>query len=598
MLHRGTLYLLILVLAVLASPTVTPAAAVGYTYVVDDDLSQNCAKPGAPDYHTITDALLTVNPGDTIRVCEGDYTENTLDINVSVTITGPGATPADDGVATVHHGGGYSAMVDINADGVTLEGLDLDAAAPPGWSGWTNGIVSVGDYVTIQDNEIHNATNWAVQAGGSPATTDVNILRNNIHDNIAGVACMTCDNSGLWGNTVDGGNVPVAFIGGQGTVAGNVVTNGSVQAFGDDMLVQNNQISAGTADWGLYVEGNPVTVTNNSLSGATDYGINVSPGSASSTFATITRNTFTQTDRGIYFFDSDPADTLTVTATIGGSPSEANTFVDSGGVLGDDKYLVEMDGLTANVNAEHNNWGLCTAGQIEQEIYHQVDDPALGLVDFEPFIEPSGCAAPTPTSTPTPTATPSPTPTPTATATLTPTPTRAVSIAAHSWANFAWTGDTSAQEVVDCFDEDSIAVMYRLDAETQLFQRWIRDRQELSTMGEVQRYDVLLALNASEEPATCDMADPSPVSPRTLTIPANSWANFAWTGDTSAQGVADCFGEGKIAVMYRLDAETQVFERWIRGRDELATMGDVARFDALLALNASDQPAICEMPGG
>jgi hypothetical protein len=116
-------------------------------------------------------------------------------------------------------------------------------------------------------------------------------------------------------------------------------------------------------------------------------------------------------------------------------------------------------------------------------------------------------------------------------------------------------------------------------------------------MGDVAQFDVLLALNASEQAATCEMPDPSPVSPRTLTIPAASWANFAWTGDTSAQDVADCFDEGKIAVMYRLDADTQQFDRWIRGREELSTMGDVAQFDALLALNASDEPATCQMPG-
>ena len=85
---------------------------------------------------------------------------------------------------------------------------------------------------------------------------------------------------------------------------------------------------------------------------------------------------------------------------------------------------------------------------------------------------------------------------------------------------------------------------------------------------------------------------------RTVTIPARSWANFAWTGDSSPQDIADCFDEGRIAVIYRLDAETQVFEAWFRGAETLSTMDDVARFDALLALNSSDQPATCEMPGG
>jgi hypothetical protein len=116
-------------------------------------------------------------------------------------------------------------------------------------------------------------------------------------------------------------------------------------------------------------------------------------------------------------------------------------------------------------------------------------------------------------------------------------------------------------------------------------------------MGDVSRFDALLALNASDQAATCEMPDPSPVPSRTLSIPAGSWADFAWTGDSSAQEVADCFGEGNIAVMYRLDAATGIFQRWVRGSAALSDMGDVAQFDALLALNASDQAATCQMPG-
>jgi hypothetical protein len=187
-------------------------------------------------------------------------------------------------------------------------------------------------------------------------------------------------------------------------------------------------------------------------------------------------------------------------------------------------------------------------------------------------------------------ATPVPSPTPTAT--------QPVSIPAHSWANFAWTGESmSAEEVANCYNDENIAVMYRLDAETQVFERWIRGREELSTMGDVAQFDVLLALNASDEAASCDMADPSPVAPRALTIPAHGWANFAWTGESiSAEEVANCYNDESVAVMYHLDAETQVFERWIRGREELSTMDDVAQFDVLLALNASDEAATCQMP--
>ncbi|KPJ48554.1 MAG: hypothetical protein AMJ38_05080 [Dehalococcoidia bacterium DG_22] len=169
-----------------------------------------------------------------------------------------------------------------------------------------------------------------------------------------------------------------------------------------------------------------------------------------------------------------------------------------------------------------------------------------------------------------------------------------------SWANFAWTGDTvSPEEVAHCYNDQKIAAMYRLDPETQKFERWFLSHDGLTTMGDVAPFDVLLALNASDEPATCMMPDLSPVAPQTFTIPAHSWGNFAWTGDTvSPEEVAHCANDQKIAAMYRLDAETQEFERWFLSHDELTTMGDVAPFDVLLALNTSDQPATCTMNGG
>jgi len=92
---------------------------------------------------------------------------------------------------------------------------------------------------------------------------------------------------------------------------------------------------------------------------------------------------------------------------------------------------------------------------------------------------------------------------------------------------------------------------------------------------------------------------PTPTPMGEATIPAHSWANFAWTGDTaSPEEVAHCYNDQKIAAMYRLDPETQEFERWFLSHDELTTMGDVAPFDVLLALNTSRQPATCTMNGG
>jgi len=134
--------------------------------------------------------------------------------------------------------------------------------------------------------------------------------------------------------------------------------------------------------------------------------------------------------------------------------------------------------------------------------------------------------------------------------------------------------------------------MYRLDTATGTFQRWVRGREDLSNMTDVLRFDALLALNAGAQPATCVM--PDDVVPYTLTIPAGRWANFAWLAFSFPAEVApQACSEGSIAVIYRLDAATQTFQRWVRGRPELSNMTDIQPYDALLALNASGQPSTC-----
>jgi hypothetical protein len=575
MLRRGAFYLLIAALALMACPTVTPpVAAVGGTLVVDVD-NPSCTG-GPPDSATITGALASATGGETIRVCEGDYTEDTLTINVSVTITGPGATPEDDGVATVHHGtGGASAMVDINANGVIFEGLDLDATPPPAWPFQTSGIVGDGNDVTIQDNEIHDATSSAVSMGGVTFPTNVNILRNNVHDNGGGIGCM-CDDSGLWSNTVDGaGGNALALEGNRGTIGGNEVTNGTVSVMGNDMVVQNNQISAGTASSTIYVSGNSVTVTNNNLSDADYYGIDATTQSALSTSVTITRNTFTQIRVPIQLSDWDPNDAFGLTATIGGSPSEANTFVDSGDSLGDLSYLVEMDGPTANVNAEYNNWGLCTAAEIEQEIYHQVDDPAQGLVDFEPFIAPDSCAAPTPSPTP------SPSPTPPAG------PTRTL-VWGPGWQNATWSGASTPEEAFACA-AGNYAAAYRLVGGG--WERHFPDRPEISNMGPLEPYDAFLILITGD--VTCEMpvADP-PGTERTLDWGVG-WQNDGWTDPdgTPPQNAFAC-AAGSYAAAYRLVSGG--WERYFPDRPDISNMGLLNRYDAFLILVTA--PVSCTMP--
>jgi hypothetical protein len=471
-------------------------------------------------------------------------------------------------------------MFFVQAEHVVIQGLDLDAT-PAHPADASTGILIQRDSATIQNNEIRNATGAAVATSHAAAPSFVQVLGNNIHDSAAGVTCR-CSFSAFSGNTVNGGSPALAMLSEQSVITSNVVVDGTVAAYGDDLQVSNNQITGTTVDPLIHVMGNRIGVTENSLSDTTGYGIQAETFTGGiSTDVTIALNTFTRVDKAIRLYDDDPTDSFPLTATIGGSASEANTFIDSGGSLGDSSYLVQMDGAIFDVNAEYNNWGLCTAAEIEQEIHDKADDPSLGRVIYEPFIAPSSCSS---TPTPTPTATPTPTPTPG--------PTRTVTIPPGSWANFAWTGASSPQTVADCFGTGNVAVMYRLDAASGAFQRWIRDRADLSNMGEVMRFDALLALNASAQPATCTM--PDDVAPYTLTIPAGRWANFAWLAFSfPADVLSDACGVGGIAVAYRLDAATQTFQRWISGRPDLSNMTDIQPYDALLALNGSAQASTC-----
>jgi len=290
MLHRGALYLLILALAVLASPGLAPSADAQTTIIVDDDFF-NCVDGLTPNWYTISAAVADASPGDTIRVCEGDYTEPSMTIydnELTITSSGPAVTH-------VHWTGDMAAMFFIQADNVVVQGLDLDAT-PAHPADASTGILISRDSATIQNNEIRNATGAAVATSHVAAPSYVQVLSNNIHDSATGVVCR-CYDSALSGNTVNvGGNTALALFG-RGAITSNVVVDGTVGGYGEDVLVANNQISGITVDPLIDVMGNRIGITDNTLSDTTGYGIKAespgSPGSAS-TDVTIARNTFSQ----------------------------------------------------------------------------------------------------------------------------------------------------------------------------------------------------------------------------------------------------------------------------------------------------------------
>ena len=75
-----------------------------------------------------------------------------------------------------------------------------------------------------------------------------------------------------------------------------------------------------------------------------------------------------------------------------------------------------------DIQADGNVWGSADVGAVELGIWHQVDNPAMGRVNFQPLgaMPPTPPATPIPTATNTPTVTPTMTPFPSGASTATP----------------------------------------------------------------------------------------------------------------------------------------------------------------------------------
>jgi hypothetical protein len=412
----------------------------GVDIIVDDD-SPSCLGP-APDHVTLQAAVLAALAGDTIFVCDGIYTEPQIAISGGpLTIRGPGATPANDGVAIIQKAiATGSAMFNITADNVTIQGLDLDATLPGGGS--SSATEGGGDNFIFSQNVVRNAGGSAMSVSGNPRPDNVNISRNHFYDDAHSALC-SCTNSMFEDNIFDG--VDAAMTGSGNQFVNNEMNGDAMIQFTGPigLLDDNNFDGAGLPINLMRVAGEGVTVSNNQLRDTTGTALLITDDLTfgASSVVTVINNLFDQVDHGILIVEHDPNDGDHLTVDVGLVEQSANIFTNSGGSLDDGRLLLRLQS-PADINAENNNWGYCLEDDIEQEISHQSDHAAFGFVDFVPFVEPAVCptATPTvtppaptstgkPTSSPTPSPTlapgetPQPTPTPTPTPAATPVPT-------------------------------------------------------------------------------------------------------------------------------------------------------------------------------
>ena len=414
---------MIVIMACLASTSRPTFAASTPDYVVDTNFPACIPNLPLTSYTSIHDAVAAITtPGHTLYVCPGTYTEPTITVNASIlTIMGPGATPADDGVALVKKradAGVFAFDVSAGAVDDTISGLTIDATPPVGFSGYTGAILWHAPYGTITDNEIYGANESSIVIGNAGYLIDMTIERNVIFEastvpsSSHAIGC-TCTYSTIQDNTFD---MPMhgqaVFLNGPNVNFLNNVVYGGVIMVSDNGLMDGNLIDGDVNDTLLAeVMGDQIVVSNNNFRNTLNAALQIRDpieSSATTTNATIIKNQFNYDDGGIRLLDTIPGDARTITATIGGSEENANVFDHSGTSL----QLLSLAGIASPINATFNDWGLCSLSAIEEKITHHPDNPDLGTVDYDPFIAGSTCATPTPTLSPTPSATPSSTPSP------------------------------------------------------------------------------------------------------------------------------------------------------------------------------------------
>jgi adhesin/invasin len=63
-----------------------------------------------------------------------------------------------------------------------------------------------------------------------------------------------------------------------------------------------------------------------------------------------------------------------------------NSVANSNRISSNTDWAVRLQGYSADIAAEYNDWGMCTLREIEDKIRHDYDSAALGEVDYEPAI--------------------------------------------------------------------------------------------------------------------------------------------------------------------------------------------------------------------
>ena len=395
------------------------------TIFVDDD--------GPADYATISDAVANAVDGDLIVVAAGTYVEQVIvDVSVSIAGAGVGQTIVMPSVSNPGSGPGSQVTTTtwvfrIQDDNVTLSSFTVDGNNPALSAGIDarGGIItdySVGpaySNLEVLGCEVVNVSYRGIYAaaGGTGHSFISNTVRN--------INARFLDSMGIFfygaegearNNDVEDCSVGIGFQAGAGGTASQnsiracdlgILTNGAtipvtieandvadseqgIQSIAPSSTININSNTINGCDTGLtffglgtgsnHADGNDIDGQGVIDTQAVFITTDVSPWGFADVTVDLTRNQFRDTDLGVVLWENSGDNTPLLNCTLSSDASLYNTFTGSG------SFNVYLEDCNDAVDATHNFWGAVSPALIEETLWHQVDDAALGLIDFSSTV--------------------------------------------------------------------------------------------------------------------------------------------------------------------------------------------------------------------